>query len=445
MRSGYTMAVCFAALAISCSSSDSGSEGAIPVPGASVGAGGSAAAPTASAPVASPGAPTQAPATQPSAAAPSVPGSGTQPPAGQAPGAGAPPAAQPPAGQPASADPTKPGGKPALAMDECGLKTQYPGDELCINPPPAEKGFQMHIGPSNYDNPEPEYVLQPGEEVTETFTEVSGNTKDIYYYWRQYRMRPGSHHLIINASGGGGGGLGVGRRVGGSSNMAKDNPEAGVIAPENEGVGMPLAANTMLSNSLHYFNITDKPIIKEVWVNFWYRDEADVTEPTNEVFSMLGMGIQPGERVQKHGQCEVTAPGRLLTIYGHVHAHNKRFSVWRTRGSDKKLIHEAYDWEHPHVSEFSSTVTNPMVGGGADGGFSGVVDLEVGDLVEFECDILNDTDAVFLGANEATDDEMCIMIGDSVGTTIPVGCTDTTAGGSSTGGFPGGGFPSGGL
>lgn len=355
-----------------------------------------------------------------------------QVPPAQQPAGQQPPAQVPPAQQPAGQQPPTAGGTPTLAMDECGLKTKYPGDQFCILPPPADKGFQMHIGPADYDNPDPRYVLQPGGEVTENFTETSGNDQEVYYYWRQYRMRPGSHHLIITTTSGAGagapggfGGIGGGRRIGGSSNAAKDNPEAGVIAPENEGVGMPLAAHSTLNNSLHYFNVTDKPVIKEVWVNFWYRDKAAVTQPTAEVFSMLGMGIAPGTRVVKHGACRIAQPGRLLTVYGHVHAHNKRFSVWRTRGSDKTLLHEQYDWEHPNVSEFSSTVMNPPTSPGKDGGFSGPVDLMAGDTIEFECDILNDTDGVFLGANEANNDEMCIMIGDTVGTTIPGACTSS--------------------
>jgi hypothetical protein len=225
--------------------------------------------------------------------------------------------------------------------------------------------------------------------------------------------------LIIN------GGAGIGRRLGGSSNAAKDNPEGGKIAPENMGVGMPLAAHSPLSNSLHYFNFTDKPTLKEVWVNFWYRDKAEVTEPTIEVFSMLGMGIAPGTHVVKHGACTVTGSGRFLTAYGHVHSHNKRFSVWHTSGGMKKLVHQAYEWEHPNVSEFSSLVTNPMPVPGQDGGFSGVVNLKAGDVIDFECDIVNDTQTTFLGANEANDDEMCILVGDTVGATVPLLCTSS--------------------
>jgi hypothetical protein len=379
---------------------------------------------TAGAPATSTGAAAPAPtagvqppaATPPVAAVPPVTTPAGTPGAGTTPAAGTPGAGTTPAGTPGTTTPATGTDKPKLAMGECGLKTQYPGDEYCINPPPADKGFQMHIGPSNYDNPEPQYILQPGEEVTENFNATSGNDKDVYFYWRQYRMRPGSHHLIINAGT---------RRLGGSSNLAKDNPEAGVIAPENMGVGMPLSARTPLSNSLHYFNFGDKPIIKEVWVNFWYRDQKDVTEPTHEIFSMLGMGIAPGQRVVKHGSCAITAPGRVLTAYGHVHAHNKRFSVYRKRGSDNMLVHEAYDWEHPNISEYSSTVTNPTLDHAAkkDGGFSGILDVKSGDSIEFECDILNDTNFTFLGQNEAENDEMCILIGDTVETTVPPFCT----------------------
>ncbi|HKP63335.1 MAG TPA: hypothetical protein VJV78_41655 [Polyangiales bacterium] len=329
-----------------------------------------------------------------------------------------PPGNMPPAVTPPVTTPPATGGKPMLAMDECGLKTKFVGDNFCINPPPMDKGFQMHIGPTNHDSPEARYVLQPGQELTENFSATSGNASDVYYYWRQYRMRPGSHHLIVTAGA---------RRIGGSSNSAKDNPEAGIIAPENEGVGMPLAAKTGISNSFHTFNFTDKPVLKEAWVNFWYRDKALVTKPTREVFSMLGMNIAPGQHVNRHGSCAINAPGRILTMYGHVHAHNKRFSVWHVSGGQKKLIHEAYDWEHPNVSEYSSLVMNPTPAAGKDGGFSGVVEVKPGDKIDFECEILNDTSSVFVGLNEANDDEMCILIGDTVDTSIPPTCTQSDA------------------
>lgn len=313
----------------------------------------------------------------------------------------------------------KPKGPTAMpSLDECGLDTQWPGDEYCILPPPADKGFQLHIGPSDYDNPEPQFVMEPGTETTVNISATSGNTEPVYYYFRQYRMRPGSHHWIIMANG---------RRLGGTQNLAKDNPDNGTIAPENSGVGMQLPARAQLGNSLHYYNFGDKPIIKEVWMNVWYRDAADVTEPALEMFSMLGMGIAPGQHVVRHGSCAITGSGRMLTAYGHVHAHNKRFSAWRVRGGEKLLLHQQFDWEHPTVSEFSSITINPELvpGSMTDGGYSGVVDLEPGDTIEFECDIVNDTQKTFVGLNEAEDDEMCILVGDTAGAQVAGRCTSS--------------------
>jgi hypothetical protein len=306
-----------------------------------------------------------------------------------------------------------------IAMDECDIDTGWPGDEYCILPPPPDKGFQMHIGPSNYENPEPEFVMEPDEEITEMFSAVSGNTTDKFYYWRQYRMRPGSHHLIVS---GGGGGIvpGLGRRLGGSQNAAKDNPYRGEIAPENAGVGMEMAANSPLSVQLHYMNYTTEPIIKEVWVNFWYRDPSEVTEAATEVFSMLPMNVAPGEHVALEGTCPVSGSGRFLTLYGHVHANNNRFSAWRVRGGQRTLLYESFDWVHPLVLEYSSLITNEPSNAATKtpGGHSGIVDIMSGDDIYFECEITNMTNSVFRGQNEAKDDEMCILVGDTVGATV---------------------------
>jgi hypothetical protein len=320
-------------------------------------------------------------------------------------------------------DPTT--GQPTLAMGECvasGLHTKWMGDEYCINPPPADKGFQIHIGPSNYDNPEPKYLMQPGTETNETFNVTSGNTSNIYYYFRQYRMRPGSHHLIVST-----GGIG-GRRLGGTTNRAKDNPTGGVIAPENQGVGMPLNANTPLTISLHYNNVYSVPIIKEAWVNFWYRDASVVKEASNEIFSTAPINIAPGQHVLLSGSCPISKAGRLLTLYGHRHANNLRFAAWRTRGSQRDLVLDDYTWDNPLVVEYSSLVQNPAPdpSAKAQGGWSGILDMQPGDKLDFSCEIANMTNMTFVGQNEAINDEMCILVGDAVGTTVPAFCTYST-------------------
>jgi hypothetical protein len=309
---------------------------------------------------------------------------------------------------------------PGIAMDECGLDTMYPGDEYCIKPPPEAEGFQMHIGPSNHANPESRFVLEPGQEVNESFSATSGNTEMKYYYYRQYRMRPGTHHLIVNS--------GIARRLGGSTSSAKDNPQSGIIAPENMDVGMPIGPRTQLSNSLHYYNFTQKPILKEVWVNFWYRDPAVVKRAASEVFSFAPMRVSPGEHVLIKGSCRVSGTGHALTLYPHVHANNNRFAAYRVRGGQRETILESFDWEHPYLAEYSSLVTNPKSDRAAKtaGGFSGVLELTPSDMIDFECDVTNNTNSIFVGANEAKDDEMCILVGDTVGASISPACSYTT-------------------
>jgi hypothetical protein len=375
--------------------------------------------------VGSPAPTPNAPAT--STETPNVPaaagGGAPSPPSGLATGAGTPAALPPsaasvatpsPAPAPPVSTPT-----PSSDLDECGLASGWSGDEYCIAPPPVDQGFQMHVGPSNYANPAPRYVLAAGAEVTENFATVSGNTSDIYYYYRQYRMRPGTHHMIVSANG---------RRLGGSQNLAKDNPDRGVIAPESQGVGMKLAARSPLNVSLHYINLTDKPILKEVWVNFWYRDAKDVTESTNEIFSIAPINIPPGQHVLLEGTCPISQPGRILTLYGHRHANNQRFAAWRVRGSSQDLVLDDYNWEDPAVFEYSSIVSNPPPDPAQKtaGGWSGVLDLMPGDALRFQCEIINQTDKTFVGLNEAKDDEMCILVGDSVEASVPSACAYTT-------------------
>jgi hypothetical protein len=139
---------------------------------------------------------------------------------------------------------------------------------------------------------------------------------------------------------------------------------------------------------------------------------------------MSPMRVNPGEHVIIQGTCPISTTGRLLTTYGHVHANNNRFSAWRVRGAQRDLLYESFDWVHPLVLEYSSLVTNtpPDRATKTSGGWNGIVDLKPGDEIYFECDITNNTDSVFVGQNEAKDDEMCILVGDSVGATVPPFC-----------------------
>jgi hypothetical protein len=301
------------------------------------------------------------------------------------------------------------------------LNTGYAGDEYCLEPPPPDQGFQVHVGPSDYANPEREYLLLPNEEVTTNFAAVSGNREPIYYYYRQYRMRPGTHHLIVSTADTLG--LDVDRRIGITNHLSEDNPKAGRIAPENAGVGIPLAPATALRLEMHSINTTDKPALRETWVNFWYRNPSDVTEPVQELANPgdVMFAIEPRADIMLGPyRCQIVGSGRMLWMYGHRHANNERFSAWRIRESTRSLIYEAYHWEDPLLLEYSSTVQNPIADRAheIEGGWSGALDLQPGDVLEHECHVVNQTDGVLRFTNNNFSGEMCILNAELVG----VGC-----------------------
>jgi hypothetical protein len=306
------------------------------------------------------------------------------------------------------------------ALPGCGLHTGFDGDEYCIAPPPEAEGFQLHYGPSNYQDQSEvaKYLITPGIDTNVYVPVTSGNKGDVYFYKRQYRMRRGSHHLIVSG-GGAGSFFGTGRRLGGSQNVVKDNP-AGEVPRENVGIGMPLTASSSLILNLHHFNPNkDKTLLKEAWVNFWYVDPSTVTQEAKEIFLWAqGAPIEPGGHLTVHGKKTIGQAGRVLTLYGHRHSNNVRFSAYRTRNGNRELILDDYDWLEPAVFEFNSLAVNPEPNPSARvaGGHTGILDLQVGDLLEWECDIENKrAEAITFGENEAATSEMCILVGDAIG------------------------------
>lgn len=310
------------------------------------------------------------------------------------------------------------GAVPAMAMNECGLHTKYAGDEYCILPPPPDKGFQLHIGPTDYDNPELAYILAPGQELTtDTFSATSGNDKEVYFYYRQYRMRPGAHHNIIT-SGNGGGDSGLGQRIGTTNTLSEDYPKGGIIAPENKSVGIKMAPHTRITVSLHSINTSEKPELREMWVNFWYRDPTEVKDPVKEIFSIAPMaGIPPHGDVVVKGSCSVDGDGRMLWAYGHRHANNVSFTVWRSRSGKKDLVYQGYNWEEPITFDYSSTVMNPVpdTAPNVEGAWSGILDIKAGDQFLWECHVVNKTSGTLNFTNNTFTGEMCILDAETVG------------------------------
>jgi hypothetical protein len=108
----------------------------------------------------------------------------------------------------------------------------------------------------------------------------------------------------------------------------------------------------------------------------------------------------------------------MLWLYGHRHANNDSFSVWRVRGAQRDLIYQGYEWEEPLMLEYNSQVENPVADPTrrVEGGWSGVLDLLPGDRLEWECHVVNEHDTALRFTNQTYLGEMCIVDGEMAGT-----------------------------
>jgi len=314
--------------------------------------------------------------------------------------------------------------------DPCGLNSGYEGDEYCILPPPPDKGFQIHFGPKdkNYANPG-DWVMQPGEEFNSSVSsdDVPG-TGTVYWDHVTIQMRPGSHHWIsMSAPAGSGGrvfpqndtGCGSGQLFGaggfgGGQNLIYDNPPNGVPAPENKGLGRTIDRGQNVCLGLHAYNFTDKPRIREAWVNIWTVPQSEVTQFAGAITKVGGVGsLPPGQSTEVKLALSPSGPGRIIQIYGHRHSHTPRFAVWL----DDKLIYDSHNWQESVTFNYDSITTNPAMNpdGTEDGAASGPLEFTAGSRLTASCFVVNDSDKTLRFANELDNGEMCNLWGSTVG------------------------------
>jgi len=309
------------------------------------------------------------------------------------------------------------------AAAPCGVSTGYEGDELCIKPPDPSSGFQLHYGPASYDAAAvAPFLLAPGQEKTDCFWLVSPNNAEVFLSEYHATMRPGSHHMIVSAENGTHpNGLSAcetgfaSRLLVGSSTAKKDFPDPGVVVPENAGLALKLGAQTTISFQMHYINTTNRPILREAWVNFVYKDPATVTTLVDPLFLVAGTltSIAPRTNHVTRGTCAAPADLRIVEVHGHYHAHTVRLSAWRVAGTQRTLVYESYDWHEPASLQFDSGHNNPPPNpqGLVPGGYNGLLELKRGDRIEWECDVHNDSDATLRFTNQVYTGEMCILSG----------------------------------
>src|SRR6185503_3905992 len=94
------------------------------------------------------------------------------------------------------------------------------------------------------------------------------------------------------------------------------------------------------------------------------------------------MSIAPGQRVQRGYSCTAAGATRLISLYGHYHAHDVHFSASVVRASGQSVpVYDSFDWEDIPVYQYDSISMNTAarVGDKVDGAASGLLELKAGD------------------------------------------------------------------
>jgi hypothetical protein len=317
------------------------------------------------------------------------------------------------------------GAAPAKAGSGCPLDSGYAGDEMCLPPPPPDQGFQLHYGPTDYASASDvaPFLLQPNKETVDCFFQKTTNPEDKYIGGFQFHMRPGSHHLLVNASTPHPDGFDIcgltdnaGMGLGGSQTPAVD--ELTDPAPENQGLAMKVPANTQAVINFHVIDTGSKPLLREAWLNYMYLDPSQVRGIRGGIGLTGGLGfeIQPGTHQNYTYSCSPQRPVRILSLAAHMHTHALRMSAWKVSAGQATLVYQAFDWAEPPSYRYDTVSKNPATDLAAHvpGATTGPLQLAPGDSLQWECEIDNTSSQVLTFRNEVQTGEMCLLTGSLV-------------------------------
>ncbi|HKU40417.1 MAG TPA: hypothetical protein VJR89_19785 [Polyangiales bacterium] len=355
-------------------------------------------------------------------------------------------------------------------------KTKFPGDDFCILPPPPDKGVQYGVHPqgakwfeavskgdmSGYEGLSDEWLMKDGEEESANYNTVATNAMQANYYRSYARMRPGSHHMIVNSDmnapgdnkwlpvspGGlleGAAGLAGALGLPGSQRPDENRPPSLDKPAEDKGLFRVLPANAKVTFNMHHFNASGQQILKEAWTNLWWEQDATVQVQGLrglDVGQVLTMSIPPGATQDLHYSWNITQPVRLLEAFGHRHAWTTNFSAWVENADGKTdIVYQSFQWLDEPTYRYDSLTKNPPPAPEmrADGASSGVRMLMPGQKLHFNCHIEFTPERAVTAkapmpaeigtlrfANEAFTGEMCILFGSTAAVAMPAPVADTS-------------------
>lgn len=317
------------------------------------------------------------------------------------------------------------------------IHSGYDGDEYCRVSPDAANGFQIHVGPKDYTNPDDvaKYLAKPGDETN--WAEVVETPNDATVYWDGYYsfMRPGSHHFILfgmppgttptGATGPMTNGSGAESAVGavGGEFLAGATvtvQDAMPHDPEDQGAVSEVAPHSSYAVNLHFINTKDHELIQEIWVNFHTIPESEIRHWKKAItwYGGVAMNIPPGTAYTLTGGATCPPPAnvqnmRIQGVTGHVHANTLEYSASMVRDGATTVLFQDFDWHDPLEFRYNRSTNNgtPNAASKTPGGYSGTLDVQSADRFSWECQGFNKSNVNLTFSNKVYDGEMCNVFG----------------------------------
>jgi hypothetical protein len=267
-------------------------------------------------------------------------------------------------------------------------------------------------------------VIEPGEEVLDDCWSfhLPNDTEVAYAEW-EFSARPGLHHAMnalyrVEVADGQ---FEICLDTGADGSAGADLPTAtnGWIArvapaPENASIGWPLDAHAPAQSRLHNFNFTDLPLLREFWLNLYF-PESTPSEYARPLRAAVGADwvIEPATDRVWQFECPIDGSGRLLSLRSRILPSTRRLTAWLHRASGERLqILEVLDANEPVSYRYDSVTQNPPMAEPPSGAYSGMLAIETGDALEWECHVVNDSPATMTAVHD------CDLAGATVGTDI---------------------------
>jgi hypothetical protein len=294
----------------------------------------------------------------------------------------------------------------------------------------VERGLQLHFGPTDYGSAQAlkPYLVLPGQEFTSYVVLNLPATAARAYAYVKLSQRPGSHHMI--------GMLVAGELAPGFVNPSADcggrslasfpssttpifeSPAQGVPASENAGLVHALPAGASLCLNYHRYNDTESNALSEAWINLWYPEPASAAQRAFDIVVNAGpfSPIAPHTAQRLSATSRVSGDGRILTLFGHRHAHTGRLAVFL----NDVPIYASFDWSEPRWYELDSLTVNPLFDlvSQRDGTVAGALQVKTGDELTLECQVDNSDNSALPFGSDLRAQEMCVLYLSATGVSI---------------------------